>query len=805
MGTMVKGGAFLSRLRIPRGVELAVFAWWAFAVLQAYYAAVPVDWKNFGGAITPHLPATSFAWPHVAERLARLGAGHGAVLAWVLGLAGPGLVFARWLRLATAPGGERVVLGFALGAAAAMLLWLGLGLAGLMHPGLGWGLAAAGAAVAWNRRRDAAGWRGAGGPGRWLGIALSAVVALNAAAIPAAWALAKYAERPAFGAALAGGWIALCGLGWIAWAVRVLAFGAPGVPAGLGLWERALLAVFAAEAAVTFLVVAAVVEAPDRFYDAQVYHLATPALFAMYHKVVGLPNLLHTSFPLGVQMLYGWLGLLGGEPAARAWRVWLVAGIAWTVFRLGSRAGRSFAGLAGAAVFVACPVLVLNAVQTSVDVELTLLLLLAALAAREAGGRLPGIAVAAVLGGAAFAAKYTAVFFLPWLALLAAAPPGRWFPRPARALPAVAVFAAVSLCWAVPWFLRNEAVVGNPVYPYATRLFPGGRQWDPARLARFREQAAAYAITKPSELPRLPWRLTKGDTSENYIGAAFLLLLPVAIAHPPAAGVRVFAGLAGLAVASWLGVTHIHRFVLPAWGLLALFIAVALWELLGVQRWYARVCLVLLAVTGATNLVADVVLCRMVFDPVEILAGRESPADYLDRKMINSYAAAAFGARPLLERGSRVMMVGESRGLYWGVPFYNHSAYDVQVFEEALRDARDADRMAVRLRELGVAYLFVNDREVARLKFRFRYPMLEFTARQRALLGELWSRRIVTVLDGGVLWQLFRVLPAARAATGTIPPLVFDETALRNEFEGFSTISWQGDAVIKMTKKMIGP
>jgi hypothetical protein len=765
-----------------------------------------VDWKSFGAAITPHLPVTSFAWGHVAERLARLGGGHGAVLAWVTGTAGLGLAFARMLGLATSPGGERVVLSFGLGAAAAMLLWFGLGLAGLMYPALGWGLAAAGAAAAWGLRRDAAGWLEPGGPGRWLWVAISAVAALNAAAIPAAWVLAKCAERPALGAGLAGGWVALCGLGWVAWASRSLRRDAAEAAGRTAFWERAVLAVFAVEAAVALLVVAAVVETPERFYDAQVYHLAAPALFAMHHKVVGLPNLLHAAFPLGVQMLYGWMGLLGGEPAARAWRVWLVAGIAWTVFRLGVRAGRPSAGLVAAAVFAACPLLILNAVQTSVDVELTLILLLAALAAREAGGRLPGIAVAAVLGGAAFAAKYTAVFFLPWLALLAAAPPGRWCPRPARVLPGLAVFAAISLCWAVPWFLRNEAVVGNPVYPYATALFRAGRQWDPVRFERFREQAAAYVVAKPSELPRLPWRLTKGDTSENYIGAAFLLLLPVAIAHPPAAAsVRALAGLAGLAVASWIGVTHIHRFVLPAWGLLALFVAAALWELLGAKRWYARVCLVLLAVTSATNLVADIVLSRMVFDPVELLAGRETAAGYLDRKMINSYAPAAFGSRPLLGPRSRVMMVGESRGLYWNVPFYNHSAYDVQMFEESVRDSSGGERMAVRLRQLGVTHLFVNDREASRLKFRFRYPMLRFTARQRAVLGDLWNRRIVTVLDAGLSWQMYRVLPTARAATGTIPPLVFDETALRNEFEGFATVSWQGNAVIQMTKKMIGP
>jgi len=800
MGTMVKGGAFVSRIRFPRGIELAVFGYWAFAVLQAYYGAVPVDWKSFAGAITPNLPVTSFAWANVAARLARLGAGHGATVAWAAGMLGLGLAFARMLGLAAERGGERILLGFGLGMAAAMLLWLGLGMVGLTFPLLGWGAAGAGAAAGWKARRDFGRWTGPGGPGRWIGIALSAVLALNAAAIPAAWMLARYAERPALGAGLAGGWVAAVGLGWVVWAARELRRDAGEASAGV------IALVFAAEVAAAFLIVAAVAETPERFYDAQVYHLAAPALFAMHHRVIGLPNLLHSSFPLGIQMLYGWLMLLGGEPAARAWRVWLVALIAWTVFRLGSRAGRPAAGLAAAGVFAACPLLLLNAVQTSVDVELTLIVLLALLAAADAQGRLRGVVVAAVLGGAAFAAKYTAVFFLPWLALLAASPSGALRGRPGRLVPGLAVFAAVSLCWAAPWFLRNEAVVGNPVYPYATRVFSGGRQWDPARLARFREQAAAYVVEKKADLARVPWLLTKGDTSENYIGAAFLLLLPVALVHPPgAAPVRVLAGVAGLAVASWIGVTHIHRFVLAAWSILLLFIAVALWDLLGTRRWYARLGLVLLAVTGGTSLVADTVLSRTVFDPVELLAGRENAAAYLDRKMIDSYAAAAFGSRTILGAGSRVLMVGESRGLYWNAPFYNHSAYDIQVFEEAVRDAPGAGRLGVRFRQLGVTHLFVNDREAARLKFRFRYPMLMFGPRERAILAEFWNSRIAAVMDSGALWQFYRFLPAPRPPTGAIQPLVFDETALRNEFEGYATISWQGNAVIHMTKQMVGP
>jgi hypothetical protein len=772
-------------------------------VLHLYYAGHPLDPAVLAALAEPAASPEAFAWSHVGDRLGRLLVGHAAVAAWCAALLGLGLAVAP---LAGRPGssaGERRMLAFGLGLAAAMLLWLGLGLCGLWFRVLAFPLAGAGTWLA--LRRGGAGRDGGSRAEGWLLCALSAAAGLNAAILPA-----LAIERALRGALpAAAGWCAAAGAAaaWLAWlvlAARWLArrAAAPGgnEPPPVGRW---LAAAFGVLAALALSLQAAAVETPERFYDAQVYHLGMPALFAMRHKAVALPNLLHAAFPSGLHMAYGWLWLLGGEPAARAWRLWLVALLGWTLFRFGERAGWPGAGLAAAALALTSPLLALNAMQTSVDVELALLVALAGLAVLEARRRRSLVPASGALAGAALAMKSTAVFWAPWLLLGAALRRrgGRLRPSGARAL----AFAATAAIWAAPWPARNALDLGNPIYPYFTEAFPRGRQWDPARLERFKTQAANRVVHRWRDAWRFPWLIAKGDTSEDYLGAAFLVAIPLAAACPPSAPALRAAGvLAGLSLVSWAAVTHVPRFALATWLWLLVWGAGAAWELLARRPWLGRLGLALLVVTGGTSFLAGAVQCRAFFDPVEWLAGRESRAAYLERKTINPYTSIALSAGSLLPARGSVMLVGETRGLYWPRPFLNHSVYDVQAFEEALRGAFTAADLARRIRQRGASALFVNDRETSRLKFRFQYPMLEFGGRERPLVDEFWDRWTDLVADSGRYARLYLVRRAPKpVGVKTARPLSLDEHAMRIEFEGFATITWEGDAEIRATHEVI--
>lgn len=779
-----------------RAAALALFAYWIFAVLHRFYQVNPVDFGSLGGVFQPVLPPAGFSWTVVLERLARVGQGHLAVLLWAGALVGLGLAGLRLLPVRE-DRGERMAWGLGAGMAAGMVLWLGLGLTGLVFPAVAWGAVGFGiAALALAGRRF---FRAAGSTTGWMLAGPGTEVVLTVFLIGAVAAWSRWGAdgsgwlKPAtvaWGAAVLGSWA-----GWLS--SRALGGGTGGTDDRVA---RRLLAVLLAEAVFGLLLLVAACDAPSRFYDAQVYHLAIPSLMASHHKLIGMPNLLHASFPLGMQSLYAWLWLVGGEAAARAWRPWLLGAVAWTVWRMGAREGRSGAGLLGACLFATCPVLLLNAMQTSVDVEVCLLVLLAAVAAREARRGEAGTwnARCALMTAGAFSIKYTAVFWLPALFWLSAFR-GAFRLNPERAI----VFAAIVACWMLPWWARNFSVVGNPVYPYATRLFSEGRQWAPARQQRFQEQAANYVLEGGADLVKLPWLLSKGLNSETFIGPVFLMLLPLVLFRLPAAApARAYGAIAGLSLVLWLPVTHIHRFILPTWGILSLLVAWSVWELGESRRRLRQAGLVLLAGVTAAGLTAQAVMWRSTFDPTEFLAGRESSQAFLERKVINSYAPIIPWARENLPRSARILFTGETRGLYWPSSFINHSVYDVQVLEEIVRDSGSADRVAARLRQRGVTHLFFNDVETSRMKFRFGYPMLDFDPRERALLSEVWRRWLETsaVIPGRA--ALYRVLPAPRRPGAGAPaePLSLDPVRLQREYEGYTAITWEGGGDVQGTK-----
>ena len=814
---------------LPRVLELALFSYWVFFCLHLFYSANPVDFRRIPSLLAPSAPATAFAWANLLARTLSSLAGHAGCLAWMVAAFGMGLAASRLLAYRRRPvsmDGWLVTAG--IGAASVSTLMLGLGLAGLWYPALAWVVVAGGAAcVLLDPRFRRWPVRGSGEAAGWVLLGPTAELTVVVTAAAAAFVAARLGGVPEPGAPPAAGWaaapvwaVALAGTGLWVWrsARRLLRSepcgGAPGggAPCGDPSCDdsspvvRVLVAVLVVEAVFAVLLVTTGADVPERFYDAQVYHLAVPSLFAMHHKVVGLPNLLHSWFPLGMQMNYGVMWLVAGEPAVRAWRAWLFGLVLFAAYRLGAREGRPWAGLVGACLFAVNPLLVTNSMLTSVDVELCLLILVAALAAREALNERTagGWSVAAgLLTGAAAAVKPTAAFWAPALVVLPAlfgAGPVR-----GRVLKGAAI-AGMALLVVAPWALRNWAETGNPAYPYATGVFRSGRQLDPVRREKFASQAASRVVNGWKDVPKLPWLLTDGNNSDDFLGPVPLILVPVLILHAPAAPAFGFHfGVVAASAALWLAASNRTRYMLATWGLLMLLIAWSLSAMAGRREVLRRASLALLAAIGAAFLAAEVLLWRTVLDPPAYLAGRETARAFLERKTLDSYIDTATRAGAVLPPGARVAMVGESRGLGWTRPFLNHSVYDVQVFEEAVRSSATPQEAAKRLRQRGVSHLFTNDRETSRLKLRYAYPMLDFDPRQRKIVEGLWGGWLSELPGSASYCALWRLEYPKGARKGARMPLTFLDDAMRVEFEGVTMVTWEGNAEIAVQKTVRKP
>ncbi|MCG3208762.1 MAG: hypothetical protein FOGNACKC_02374 [Anaerolineae bacterium] len=570
----------------------AAFIVWLFFVLASFFAVQK-----------PFAPATAAA---LAGLLL-----DGLTAGWLLLLAlGLGLWGLRWLRLASLSPGERLIFGVGLGLGALGMVSLGVGLTGWFNRPAAYAITLILTLVALPQLRrlwvDLRRWRPANRPSRLAAVYLSAYAAL--ALLPA------------------------------------------------------LL--------------------PPTDWDGLFYHLTSPKLAIEAGRIVGGVDVPHFNFPALMEMLFAWAMLLRGDVAAKLLHAgygFLLTGV---VYLAASRLLDRRAGWPAVILLASMPMLATLAGWAYNDLALAFYQLAAIYAITNYELRITNenpekgnspLIIGGVFAGLAMSLKYTSfvtplfgVALITYYALRntqhATRDATRYPPFAARNSPlvirSVAIFALPALLVATPWYLKNWALTGNPVYPFLFNVF-GGAQWDSFRASWY--AAAGTGVGwQPGTLAALPWLLTLGTRDANYwdgrTGPLLLLFLPLVIG----AGLsRRFAGRPVPAAAKILLVFALAHYLVWTLGVVW---SQSLWQsrlllpglaaLAPVSGWVwaslpgfnlprfslSRFVNIAVALTLALTL-ADVALLTLKIDPLPALAGFESRADYLTRRLGAHYAA----------------------------------------------------------------------------------------------------------------------------------------------------------------------
>jgi hypothetical protein len=320
---------------------------------------------------------------------------------------------------------------------------------------------------------------------------------------------------------------------------------------------------------------------PSTAFDATSYHLPLARDLVQHHGLVYDPFVRYSFFPQSNEALFAVMLLLSPTPAASAaleFCVLALAAILMPLWFLG--AGRRVgAGLVGALVLLASPVVIYAGTAAFVDTW-TLAFVLAALllgldVAERRGRTLPALALVGVLLGEAAATKYTGAAFglAALVGVLVAVGPSRavW-----RALPAtLGGFAAIAL----PWYAWTLHTTGDPLYPFATGLF-GNRHglWTAAEIRFQSVVARGFARSGIGGILSRDLRYLRGaipyDTGVHrsplswWLGSGFLGLL-----NRSAWRDRTFIGTtvaAALSIGLSLVISADPRYLVPGLGPLAL-------------------------------------------------------------------------------------------------------------------------------------------------------------------------------------------------------------------------------------------
>lgn len=444
--------------------------------------------------------------------------------------------------------------------------------------------------------------------------------------------------------------------------------------------------------------------------DELTYHLAVPALYLRAGHSIDLPFLMHSYYPMLMEMLY--IPFLAQLPANAPKFLHLACGAAASALLylyLATRV-RPVVALAASVVLLSTPTVVALGASAYVDLGLFLYTAVAVIGMLRWSetGRPADLIISALGAGCAAGVKYNGLVVLALIgaAVLVLAP------RKDRAAPlrAAVAFGVIALLPLLPWLLKNAIDTGNPFFPLFND-FMGGRSLPRAPAVDvFSYRQALYGETW-LEILLVPLRVfvTGRDAVPAQFDGVFnpLWLLGVGSLALAASSRReyVMVGFAGVFLLITLS-SHVFRsrYVIPI--LVPLTILTAQWLQ---AHWETRRTLVTGAIAAALLFNgAHLALFWQRMDPLPYVLGHEERTTYIER-FVPEYPVTAYANAHLPPQSTVYLAFLGGRGYYWDhIYTYDEYLSGTRLCEAVRRSTTAAD-VAEQLRADGITHIAAAD------------------------------------------------------------------------------------------------
>lgn len=265
--------------------------------------------------------------------------------------------------------------------------------------------------------------------------------------------------------------------------------------------------------------------APEVSPDGVTYHLGLVYRYARAHGFERITTNMYASLSEGMEMLFLFAFSIGKHSAAAMVHCAFLYMLFFAMVRYGQRFGMPVAGICGALLTFAAPVIGFDGVIAYNDVAAATVAFatyyLLRLWTDDRDTR--ALALAGLCAGFAYAVKYPAGLAVPYgLAVVAFRTGWKAKKRIAGNCAIFAAFAAISV---LPWMIKDWVYVANPVAPFWNRIFP-----NPYMRVDFEEYyRSGMAHLNGLTLAQIPWDVTvRGYRAGGLFGMVFLLA-PIAI------------------------------------------------------------------------------------------------------------------------------------------------------------------------------------------------------------------------------------------------------------------------------------
>lgn len=392
---------------------------------------------------------------------------------------------------------------------------------------------------------------------------------------------------------------------------------------------------------------------PPSSMDATVYHLRVPKEFLRTGYWTKLDDV-HSFQPLYVEMLFAEGMALGGGPLAALvhWALGIAAVGAATMW--GRRFGGCGSGTWAALAFGGTALYAWESTSAFIDLALALFAALSLYWATRPDSGTKGALLAGAFGGLAGGSKFTGLIVAALAALAAFA---MTWPDRRHALRRAITVGATALFVACPWYLRNFAMTGNPVYPLLNQRFHL-----PIRKLSGLEYGHGgdllHLVFSPLDL------ILRGAAfSEGWsVGPALLVLVPVGIVALRSRIALVAAGVITVWWLIWFWSSPQTRLLLPIMPMAAGLAGAGFSVLLGAR--FRALRLLAIGVLGAATAEGLAISALYAKLNARVVLGMEDAATFLEK---NSWNYVAYEqANRLLPAGSHLA----ATGIFWNNLYY---------------------------------------------------------------------------------------------------------------------------------------
>lgn len=215
---------------------------------------------------------------------------------------------------------------------------------------------------------------------------------------------------------------------------------------------------------------------PPYEWDEVAYHLPLPQLYVQAGRIIYVPFIVESNWPLNYEMLFAIALLLRSDLATHLLMLGQAGLVALGLLLLARRYLDARVGFMAMALFMTVPLVKRLAGTAMIDVGMGLYVMAALYTferwreARQGAwlllcAMICGVVAGTKLSGAAFPLLLGALLL--------------WVERrePGQALRTLLRFGLISFLVVAPWYARSVYFTGNPVWPFAYEFF-GGRDWD---------------------------------------------------------------------------------------------------------------------------------------------------------------------------------------------------------------------------------------------------------------------------------------------------------------------------------------